>query len=87
MFDSVIVSMCHISRIPGGRGAFEMHLRGTLPIYKFLFYKRLHMNMIITTLLLGCVTYIDRKAERAFTGDALLIRGCGRTDFQVRFGC
>jgi len=30
----------------------------------------------------GCVTYIDRKAERAFTGDALLIRGCGRTDFQ-----
>merc|ERR1712117_63246 len=30
----------------------------------------------------GCITYIDRKNERAFTGDALLIRGCGRTDFQ-----
>jgi len=30
----------------------------------------------------GCVTYIDRKAGRAFTGDALLVRGCGRTDFQ-----
>ncbi|KAJ9537861.1 hypothetical protein OSB04_030594 [Centaurea solstitialis] len=37
---------------------------------------------------LGCVTYItgddaDQPQPRmAFTGDALLIRGCGRTDFQ-----
>ncbi|KAM7495354.1 hypothetical protein LguiB_029963 [Lonicera macranthoides] len=37
---------------------------------------------------LGCVTYItgDRpnhpQPRMAFTGDALLIRGCGRTDFQ-----
>jgi len=30
----------------------------------------------------GCVTYIDNNNSRAFTGDALLIRGCGRTDFQ-----
>merc|ERR1712198_645599 len=30
----------------------------------------------------GCITYIDRSNGRAFTGDALLIRGCGRTDFQ-----
>jgi len=30
----------------------------------------------------GCVTYLDREGGRAFTGDALLIRGCGRTDFQ-----
>jgi sulfur dioxygenase len=30
----------------------------------------------------GCVTYLDREAGLAFTGDALLIRGCGRTDFQ-----
>merc|ERR1712110_330505 len=30
----------------------------------------------------GCVTYIDTNNTRAFTGDALLIRGCGRTDFQ-----
>ena len=30
----------------------------------------------------GCVTYIDKDNTRAFTGDALLIRGCGRTDFQ-----
>jgi glyoxylase-like metal-dependent hydrolase (beta-lactamase superfamily II) len=30
----------------------------------------------------GCVTYVCRKQGMAFTGDALLIRGCGRTDFQ-----
>jgi glyoxylase-like metal-dependent hydrolase (beta-lactamase superfamily II) len=30
----------------------------------------------------GCVTYWCRDAGLAFTGDALLIRGCGRTDFQ-----
>lgn len=37
----------------------------------------------------GCVTYVtgdgpDQPQPRmAFTGDAVLIRGCGRTDFQV----
>lgn len=30
----------------------------------------------------GCVTYVCHKEGMAFTGDALLIRGCGRTDFQ-----
>jgi sulfur dioxygenase len=30
----------------------------------------------------SCVTYVCRKQGMAFTGDALLIRGCGRTDFQ-----
>ncbi|MCS6797795.1 MAG: rhodanese-like domain-containing protein [Myxococcota bacterium] len=36
----------------------------------------------------GCVTYVVREPDgggervHAFTGDALLIRGCGRTDFQ-----
>jgi len=30
----------------------------------------------------GCVTYLCRDQGMAFTGDALLIRGCGRTDFQ-----
>ena len=30
----------------------------------------------------GCVTYVFREAGLAFTGDVLLIRGCGRTDFQ-----
>lgn len=37
---------------------------------------------------LGCVTYVtgdgpdQPKPRMAFTGDALLVRGCGRTDFQ-----
>jgi len=32
----------------------------------------------------GCATYVvdDGSAQRAFTGDTLMIRGCGRTDFQ-----
>jgi sulfur dioxygenase len=30
----------------------------------------------------GCVTYVTADHRMAFTGDALLIRGCGRTDFQ-----
>jgi sulfur dioxygenase len=30
----------------------------------------------------GCVTYVEHTHKLAFTGDALLIRGCGRTDFQ-----
>ena len=30
----------------------------------------------------GCMTYVLDDATMAFTGDALLIRGCGRTDFQ-----
>jgi len=30
----------------------------------------------------GCVTYVLDDQSMAFTGDALLIRGCGRTDFQ-----
>ena len=30
----------------------------------------------------GCVTYVTDDRAMAFTGDALLIRGCGRTDFQ-----
>jgi len=30
----------------------------------------------------GCVSYLDAQAGAIFTGDALLIGGCGRTDFQ-----
>ena len=30
----------------------------------------------------GCMTYVLDDRSMAFTGDALLIRGCGRTDFQ-----
>ena len=30
----------------------------------------------------GCLSYVLDDQSRAFTGDSLLIRGCGRTDFQ-----
>lgn len=30
----------------------------------------------------GCVTYVWHEKAMAFTGDAVLVRGCGRTDFQ-----
>jgi sulfur dioxygenase len=30
----------------------------------------------------GCLTYVMHEPRLAFTGDALLIRACGRTDFQ-----
>lgn len=30
----------------------------------------------------GCLTYVCHEAGAAFTGDALLVRGSGRTDFQ-----
>ena len=30
----------------------------------------------------GCMTYVMDDESMAFTGDTLLIRGCGRTDFQ-----
>lgn len=30
----------------------------------------------------GCMTYVSHDHKVAFTGDALMIRGCGRTDFQ-----
>ena len=30
----------------------------------------------------GCLTYVTEDRACAFTGDALLIRGCGRADFQ-----
>jgi sulfur dioxygenase len=31
----------------------------------------------------GCVTYVLDGGKMCFTGDAVLIRGCGRTDFQA----
>lgn len=30
----------------------------------------------------GCTSYVTADQSKVFTGDALLIRGCGRTDFQ-----
>ena len=36
------------------------------------------------------MSFVDAAGRRAFTGDALLIRACGRTDFQqgiIKFDC
>lgn len=30
----------------------------------------------------GCMSYVNHSGKFVITGDALLIRGCGRTDFQ-----
>jgi sulfur dioxygenase len=30
----------------------------------------------------GCFTFVSRNGKMIFTGDCVLIRGCGRTDFQ-----
>src|SRR5688572_28458732 len=30
----------------------------------------------------GCLAYVSETERRAFTGDAVLIRGCGRTDYR-----
>jgi sulfur dioxygenase len=30
----------------------------------------------------GCFTYVSESGKMVFTGDCVLIRGCGRTDFQ-----
>jgi sulfur dioxygenase len=30
----------------------------------------------------GCMSFVSHKSKVVFTGDTLLIRGCGRTDFQ-----
>lgn len=32
--------------------------------------------------LVGCISYVWHEGGCVFTGDTLLIRGCGRTDFQ-----
>ena len=35
----------------------------------------------------GCITFICKTQSCAFTGDTVLIRGCGRTDFQEGNAC
>jgi sulfur dioxygenase len=30
----------------------------------------------------GCVAYVSHNSKMVFTGDTLMVRGCGRTDFQ-----
>jgi sulfur dioxygenase len=41
-------------------------------------YTNIHVNSLPS----GCISYYLAEKEMLFTGDAVLIRGCGRTDFQ-----
>jgi glyoxylase-like metal-dependent hydrolase (beta-lactamase superfamily II)/rhodanese-related sulfurtransferase len=67
-----------ISRAGGAEGADRLLSSGE----KILIGKR-HLDVQATPgHTAGCVSYILDDRSMAFTGDALLIRGCGRTDFQ-----
>lgn len=54
------------------------HTNGCYSInyYYFIWFFLLSLNAV------GCLTFVSHQYKMAFTGDALLIRGCGRTDFQ-----
>jgi glyoxylase-like metal-dependent hydrolase (beta-lactamase superfamily II)/rhodanese-related sulfurtransferase len=67
-----------ISRESGAQGADAL----LAPLQKIEFGKR-HLEARPTPgHTNGCLSYVLDDRSMAFTGDALLIRGCGRTDFQ-----
>ena len=67
-----------VSKAGGAEGAD----RYLAPEEKIAFGKR-HVEALATPgHTSGCMTYVLDDRSMAFTGDALLIRGCGRTDFQ-----
>lgn len=71
-------SQIAIAAVSGAEGA-DIHLKDgdTIP-----FGKR-HLNARSTPgHTNGCMTFVLDDQRMAFTGDCLLIRGCGRTDFQ-----
>ena len=46
-------------------------------------FGKMHLDVVATPgHTIGCLTYITHDRRMAFTGDALLIRGAGRCDFQ-----
>ncbi|XP_060679481.1 persulfide dioxygenase ETHE1, mitochondrial-like [Hemiscyllium ocellatum] len=66
-----------IAESSGAKADKHVHHSDSLPFGRFSLDVRAtpgHTN--------GCVTYVLNDRSIAFTGDALLIRGCGRTDFQ-----
>ncbi|HYG55500.1 MAG TPA: MBL fold metallo-hydrolase [Burkholderiales bacterium] len=67
-----------LSESSGAQGADE-YLK---PLQKVFFGKRNVETRPTPGHTSGCVTYVLDDCSMAFTGDALLIRGCGRTDFQ-----
>lgn len=50
--------------------SYEWYVKITIELHKII-------NKI-----LGCMSFVWHEYGAVFTGDAVLIRGCGRTDFQ-----
>ena|ERR1051326_7565070 len=67
-----------ISRASGAQGA-DRYLE---PHERIAFGRRALEALATPGHTAGCLTYLTDDRTMAFTGDALLIRGCGRTDFQ-----
>ena len=57
------------------------HTNGRRGLTFFVIYIYIYINKY-GILHLGCMTFVWHKGSSVFTGDCLLIRGCGRTDFQ-----
>ena len=70
-----------------GEKLFHSHATCAFPIATYrisLFYSLpcLELVKIMSLFSPGCCTFVVPQQSIAFTGDSLLIRGCGRTDFQ-----
>ncbi|KAK3236781.1 Polypeptide N-acetylgalactosaminyltransferase 3 [Cymbomonas tetramitiformis] len=77
----VLNTHCHADHITG-TGAIKADIY-LLPGEKVCFGERYVEVRATPGHTDGCVTYVSQdNGGMAFTGDALLIRGCGRTDFQ-----
>lgn len=70
-------------------GLVKLNVTYTPGIDKLMFHPENHENARNTVNVInfightnGCMSLIDHYNKRVFTGDALFIRGCGRTDFQ-----
>ncbi|KAM9039212.1 persulfide dioxygenase ETHE1, mitochondrial [Sarcophilus harrisii] len=69
-----------ISRLSGAKADLFLEDGDILPFGRFALEARASPGHTD-----GCLTFVLSDHSIAFTGDALLIRGCGRTDFQQ--GC
>src|SRR5262245_55341519 len=67
-----------IAKASGAEGACRFLVAGE----KVSFGKRFLETLATPGHTSGCMTFVLDDRSMAFTGDALLIRGCGRTDFQ-----
>ena len=52
--------------------------------FLFFLHLSLFLHLLSPILIQGCCSFLLDDFSMVFTGDTLLIHGCGRTDFQVR---